>query len=53
VRAGFDQLSNSQRRDYIEWVVEARCDATRARRVTQAIDWLAEGNSRNWRYKAR
>ena len=52
-RAGFDNLSNSQRRDYVEWIVEARRDATRARRVAQAIEWLAEGKSRNWKYEAR
>jgi uncharacterized protein YdeI (YjbR/CyaY-like superfamily) len=46
-REAFEKLSNSLRREYIEWIVEAKRDETRARRVAQAIEWLAEGKSRN------
>ena len=40
----------SKRREYAEWIVEAKRDDTRARRVAQAVEWLAEGKSRHWKY---
>ncbi len=45
-----DQLSPSQQRDYLEWIAEAKQDATRARRITQAVAWLAHGKPHNWKY---
>jgi uncharacterized protein YdeI (YjbR/CyaY-like superfamily) len=39
------------RREYIEWISEARREETRARRVATTIEWLAEGKSRNWKYQ--
>jgi hypothetical protein len=50
-RAVFDALAPSARREYIEWIVEARAEDTRARRIEHAIDWLREGKSRNWKYE--
>jgi uncharacterized protein YdeI (YjbR/CyaY-like superfamily) len=52
-RAGFDALSPSHRREYVEWITEARTTETRARRVAQAIEWMADGKSRNWKYERR
>lgn len=49
-RATFDAFSNSKRRDYIEWITEAKGAPTRARRLAQTIEWLAEGKPRNWKY---
>jgi uncharacterized protein YdeI (YjbR/CyaY-like superfamily) len=46
----FDAFSPSHRREYIEWITEARQPATRERRMLQAIEWLAEGKPRNWKY---
>ncbi|HEX5139112.1 MAG TPA: YdeI/OmpD-associated family protein [Planctomycetota bacterium] len=40
----------SQQRDYLEWIAEAKRDETRARRVAQAVAWLADGKPRNWKY---
>ena len=51
--AGFGGLSPSHKREYIEWIVEAKSDDTRARRIGQAIDWMAEGKSRNWKYERK
>jgi uncharacterized protein YdeI (YjbR/CyaY-like superfamily) len=51
--AGFDALSPSHKREYIEWITDAKGDDTRARRLAQAIAWLAEGKSRNWKYEQR
>jgi hypothetical protein len=50
-RATFEGFSPSKRRDYVEWIVEARAEETRARRLAQALAWMAEGKSRNWRYE--
>ncbi|MDX2218070.1 MAG: YdeI/OmpD-associated family protein [Burkholderiales bacterium] len=47
----FDAFSPSHRREYIEWIVEAKRDETRARHIAQAIEWLAEGKARNWKYQ--
>ena len=53
-RATFDAFSPSHRKEYIEWVAEAKTDATREKRLATTIEWLSEGKSRNWKYeKAR
>lgn len=49
--ATFDAFSPSCRRDYIEWVTEAKQPATRARRIAQTVEWLEEGKRRNWKYE--
>lgn len=50
-QAAFDGFPPSARRDYIEWIVEATGRDTRARRVAQAAQWLAEGKRRHWKYE--
>lgn len=47
----FDRLAPSHRREYLEWITEAKREETRARRTAQAVDWLAEGKKRNWKYE--
>ncbi|MDQ6917157.1 MAG: YdeI/OmpD-associated family protein [Pseudomonadota bacterium] len=50
----FDALSTSQRNEYVDWLVTAKQDATRQRRLLTAIEWLSEGKPRHWQYmKAR
>ncbi len=49
--ATFAGLSPSHKREYVEWVVEAKRPETRARRIAQAIAWMAEGKNRNWKYE--
>ncbi len=49
--AHFDAFSPSHRREYIEWIIEAKREDTRARRIAQAIEWLGEGRHRNWKYE--
>jgi uncharacterized protein YdeI (YjbR/CyaY-like superfamily) len=49
-QAAFDKFSPSHRREYLEWITEAKTDATRTRRMEQALAWMAEGKPRNWRY---
>ncbi len=41
----------SHRREYIEWITEAKTDETRARRLDTAVGWIAEGKGRNWMYQ--
>lgn len=46
----FKGLSPSHKREYIEWITEAKTDETRARRIKTAIEWMSEGKARNWKY---
>ena len=48
--ASFEKFSPSHKREYIEWITEAKTDATRTRRLETAIQWMAEGKPRNWKY---
>lgn len=50
-KATFDGFAPSHRREYADWIAEAKRDETRARRIEQAIAWLAEGKQRNWKYQ--
>lgn len=49
-KAAFEAFSPSHRREYIEWIMEAKREETRAKRIAQAVEWMAEGKSRNWKY---
>lgn len=49
-RATFDGFSPSHRREYVEWITEARTEPTRARRLESTIQWLTEGKPRNGKY---
>lgn len=50
-RATFDGFPPSCQREYVEWVTEAKRDETRAKRLAQTVEWLAEGKRRNWKYE--
>jgi uncharacterized protein YdeI (YjbR/CyaY-like superfamily) len=50
-RKNFAGLSPSQRREYVEWLTDAKQQATRERRLATAIEWMAEGKARNWKYQ--
>jgi uncharacterized protein YdeI (YjbR/CyaY-like superfamily) len=50
-KAAFNAFPPSGRREYIEWVAEAKQDATRHKRIATAIEWLSEGKRRNWKYE--
>jgi uncharacterized protein YdeI (YjbR/CyaY-like superfamily) len=50
-RATFDAFSYSHRKEYCEWIGEAKQEKTKARRLATAIEWLNAGKSRNWRYE--
>ncbi len=48
--AAFEKFSPSHKREYIQWITEAKTEATRTRRLETAIEWMAEGKPRNWKY---
>lgn len=47
----FDAFSPSARKEYIEWITEAKSEGTRNRRLEQAIEWMAQGKQRHWKYQ--
>lgn len=51
-KAAFDAFSPSARREYVEWVIEAKREETRQRRIAQAVEWIVEGKHRNWKYQS-
>ena len=49
----FEKFPPSHKREYAQWISEAKGEDTRARRVKTAIEWIAEGKGRNWKYEKR
>lgn len=49
----FDAFTPSHKREYIEWIVEAKTEPTRQKRLITTIGWLSEGKPLNWRYMKR
>lgn len=49
--ATFNAFAPSHRREYLEWITQAKRPETRAKRIAQAIEWMAEGKKRNWKYE--
>jgi uncharacterized protein YdeI (YjbR/CyaY-like superfamily) len=47
----FEGFSPSCRREYVEWIAAAKRPETKERRVAQAVEWIAQGKSRNWKYE--
>ena len=49
-QTAFENFSYSHKKEYVQWITEAKGEETRKRRLATAIDWMAEGKSRHWRY---
>jgi uncharacterized protein YdeI (YjbR/CyaY-like superfamily) len=49
--AVFTEFSPSCKREYVEWIADAKRAETRDKRIATAIDWIAEGKQRNWKYQ--
>lgn len=47
----FEAFSYSKKKDYVEWITEAKTEATRNKRLATTIEWVAEGRGRNWKYE--
>jgi uncharacterized protein YdeI (YjbR/CyaY-like superfamily) len=49
----FNAFSPSHKREYIMWIVDAKREETRKSRIDQAIEWIAEGKGKNWKYEKK
>lgn len=49
-KSNFNALSPSHKREYVEWIVDAKTETTREKRISQMIKWVSEGKSKNWKY---
>ena len=50
-QATYEAFPPSCKREYVEWITEAKREETRAKRLAQALEWMAEGKRRNWKYE--
>jgi len=48
----FDKFGYSHKKEYVEWITGAKNEETRQSRMNTALEWIAEGKSRNWKYKS-
>ena len=48
--AAYEAFSPSHKREYLEWILDAKAEATRQRRLDTAIEWIAQAKPRNWKY---
>jgi uncharacterized protein YdeI (YjbR/CyaY-like superfamily) len=48
--ATFEQFNYSNKKEYVEWITEAKTDGTRKKRLDTAIEWMSKGKVRNWKY---
>jgi uncharacterized protein YdeI (YjbR/CyaY-like superfamily) len=51
--ATFEAFSYSNKKDYVEWITEAKTDVTRETRLGTAVEWMSEGKSRHWKYQKK
>lgn len=49
----FEDYAYSHKKEYVEWITEAKTEQTRNKRMATAIEWIVEGKSRNWKYAAK
>lgn len=49
--ATFEAFSPSHKKEYVQWYAGAKAEQTKARRLEQAIEWMTEGKSKNWKYE--
>lgn len=49
----FDNFAYSHRKEYLQWITEAKTEETRNKRMATALEWIAEGKGRNWKYMAK
>jgi uncharacterized protein YdeI (YjbR/CyaY-like superfamily) len=49
--ASFENFSHSKKKDYVQWITEAKTEKTRESRIATAVEWISEGKGRNWKYE--
>ncbi|MEP6684438.1 MAG: YdeI/OmpD-associated family protein [Parafilimonas sp.] len=47
----FENFTPGKKKEYIEWITEAKTESTKAKRIETAIEWIADGKSRHWKYQ--
>jgi uncharacterized protein YdeI (YjbR/CyaY-like superfamily) len=47
----FSAMPVGARREYCAWIAEAKREETRDKRVVAAVEWIAAGKRRNWKYE--
>lgn len=48
--SNFEKFSPSCKREYVQWITEAKTEPTREKRMNTALEWIGEGKHRNWKY---
>lgn len=49
----FEKAAPSFRKEYVNWITDAKTEATKNKRIEQAIEWISEGKGRNWKYEKK
>ena len=49
----WDAFPPGKKKDYITWITEAKTEDTRNKRMETAVEWIAEGKARNWKYAVK
>ncbi len=50
-KTAFEQFSYSHKKEYVQWIEEAKTEPTRNKRLATTVEWLTEGKSKNWKYE--
>lgn len=50
-RETYEGFSYTNRKEYVDWITGAKREETRRKRLARSIEWMAEGKSRNWKYR--
>ncbi len=51
--ATFEGFAYSHKKEYLEWITEAKTEITRQKRMATTLEWLTEGKSLNWKYQQK
>ena len=50
-QTAFENFTPGKKKEYIEWITEAKTEPTKIKRIETAVDWISEGKARNWKYQ--
>jgi uncharacterized protein YdeI (YjbR/CyaY-like superfamily) len=50
-KTAFEKFSYSHKKEYVQWIEEAKTEPTRDKRLATTVEWLTEGKSKNWKYE--
>ena len=49
----FESFAYSHKKEYLQWIAEAKTEETRNKRIAAAVEMMSEGKSRNWKYSKK